>query len=180
MSEQIDNLMGLISKHLKSRDDLKEPIACLRSIHGIGDLTIASILAETNGFAEFHRISQLISYSGYDVVVKQSGKWCGQEKISKKGSKYIRKAMYMPASTVVRCEKGPVYHMYKRLLAVHNVEMKAHVAVQKKLLTYMYVLWNKQEKFDPTFIVEERKRHEKKKASSEDEATVDTSRANAS
>lgn len=180
LSEQIDKLTGLISKHLKSREDLKRPIACLRSIHGIGDLTIASILAETNGFAEFHRISQLISYSGYDVVVKQSGKWCGQEKISKKGSKYIRKAMYMPASTVVRCEKGPVYHMYKRLLAVHNVEMKAHVAVQKKLLTYMYVLWNKQEKFDPTFIVEERKRHEKKKASSEDEATVDTSRANAS
>lgn len=175
LSKQISKLTGLISRHLKSRNDLKSPIACLRSIHGIGDLTIASILAETNGFAEFHSISQLISFSGYDVIIQQSGKWCGQEKISKKGSKYIRKAMYMPASTIVRCEKGPVYHMYKRLLAVHNIEMKAHVAVQKKLLTYMYVLWNKQETFDPAIIVSERKRHEKKIAPSEDEATVDTS-----
>lgn len=131
LSKQISKLTGLISRHLKSRNDLKSPIACLRSIHGIGDLTIASILAETNGFGEFHSISQLISFSGYDVIIQQSGKWCGQEKISKKGSKYIRKAMYMPASTIVRCEKGPVYHMYKRLLAVHNIEMKAHVAVQK-------------------------------------------------
>jgi transposase len=180
LSKQINNLTGLISRHLKSRDDLKAPIACMRSIHGIGDLTIASILAETNGFAEFHRVSQLISFSGYDVVIKQSGKWCGQEKISKKGSKYIRKAMYMPASTIVRCEKGPVYHMYKRLLAVHNIEMKAHVTVQKKLLTYMYVLWNKQEPFDPAVIADDRKRDEKKIAPSEDEATVDTSHANAS
>lgn len=175
LSKQINKLTGLISKHLKSRKDLKQPIACLRSIHGIGDLTIACILAETNGFSEFYSISQLISFSGYDVVIKQSGKWTGQEKISKKGSKYIRKAMYMPASTVVRCEKGPVYHMYKRLLAVHNIEMKAHVAVQKKLLTYMYVLWNKQEPFDPAVIAGERKRHEKKIAPPDDEATVDTS-----
>lgn len=42
-------------------------------------------------------------------------------------------------------------------------------------MTYMYVLWNKQETFDPAIIVGERNRHEKKIAPSEDEATVDTS-----
>ncbi|MDZ7719641.1 MAG: IS110 family transposase [Balneolaceae bacterium] len=182
LSEQIDKLTRLIKKHLKSRNDLKTSVACLKSIPGIGMLTIACILAETNGFAEFHSISQLISFSGYDVVVKQSGKWTGQPKISKKGSKYIRKTMYMPASTIVRCERGPVYELYQRLLSVHNVKMKAHVAVQKKLLTYMYVLWNKQQTFDPDVIQNQRNQHQTKIAppSADGEATVDTSHAKAS
>lgn len=182
LSQQIDKLTRLIKKHLRSRNDMKTPIACLKSIPGIGMLTIASILAETNGFEEFHSISQLISFSGYDVVIKQSGKWTGQPKISKKGSKYIRKTMYMPASTIVRCEQGPVYTLYHRLLSVHNVKMKAHVAVQKKLLTYMYVLWTKQEPFDPAVIQNQRSQHQKRIAppSDDGEATVDTSHAKAS
>lgn len=182
LTQQIDKLTRLIKKHLRSRKDLKIPIACLRSIPGIGTLTIASILAETNGFEQFYSISQLISYSGYDVVIKQSGKWCGQPKISKKGSKYIRKTMYMPASTIVRCEQGPVYTLYQRLLSVHNVKMKAHVAVQKKLLTYMYVLWTKQEPFDPAVIRNQRIQYQKRIAppSDDGEATVDTSHAKAS
>lgn len=152
ISNQINELTKLIGKLLRSRKDLSAQIACLRSIPGIGTLTIACILAETNGFAEFHKISQLISFSGYDVKIKQSGKWTGQPKLSKQGSKYIRRAMFMPASAVVRGEQGPLYELYQRLLGKHGIKMKAHVAVQKKLLGYMYFLWNRQETFDPQKI----------------------------
>lgn len=175
ISAQIDELTKLIGKQLRSRNDLRDQIACLRSIPGIGTLTIACILAETNGFAEFHRISQLISFSGYDVKIKESGKWAGKPKLSKQGSKYIRRAMYMPASTIIRGNGGPIYEFYQGLMATHNIKMKAHVAVQKKLLTYMYVLWNKQECFDPEVIRNQRKEHQKKVAPPESEATVDTS-----
>jgi len=175
ISNQIDELTKLIGKHLRSRKDLAESIACLRSIPGVGTLTIATILAETNGFTQFHSISQLISFSGYDVVIRQSGKWSGKPKISKQGSKYIRKAMYMPASAIVRKENGPIYAFYKRLLSVHNVKMKAHVAVQKKLLTYIYVLWTKGEVFNSDEIRNERIRHKRSVAPPKSEATVDTS-----
>lgn len=175
ISNQIDALTKLISKHLRSQKDLAESITCLRSIPGVGTLTIATILAETNGFTEFHSISQLISFSGYDVVIRQSGKWSGKPKISKQGSKYIRKAMYMPASTIVRQHGGPIHEYYQRLLSTHNVKMKAHVAVQKKLLTYMYVLWNKKEIFNPDKIQNQYTRHQKKIAPPESEAIVDTS-----
>lgn len=179
ISQQIDKLTGLIKKHLQSRDELRARIACLESIPGIGMVTIAVILAETNGFAEFHSISQLICFSGYDVVIKQSGAWSGKPKISKKGSKYIRKAMYMPATTITRLQKGPVYTFYQRLHSRHGIKMKAHVAVQKKLLTYMYVLWFNQEMFDPRVIQNQRNHHKKRVASAsvEAKATVDTSHA---
>lgn len=174
ISRQIDKLTRLITKKLSSQKNLGEPIKRLKSIPGVGLLTIASVLAETNGFAEFHKITQLISFSGYDVVIKESGKWSGKPKISKQGSSYIRRAMYMPASAIVRCKDGPVFELYRRLLSSHNIKMKAHVAVQKKLLTYMFVLWNNQEYFDPQHIHEQRKKHQKKIAPLESEATVDT------
>lgn len=156
LSEQIKQLTQAIYEQLNARDELGPVLAYLLSIPGVGRLTVATLLAETNGFAAFHSISQLISFSGYDVVVKQSGRWIGKPKISKQGSKYMRRAMYMPANAVIRSKKGPLYDYYQRLLDTHNVAMKAHVAVQKKLLTYVYVLWNKQERFDPQHIYSQR------------------------
>jgi transposase len=176
LSSQINTLKQRIYRHLRKRKELNEAIECLKSIHGIGKLTIAVVLAETNGFRTFHSISQLVSFSGYDVKIRQSGKWTGKPKISKQGSKYIRRAMYMPANTIIRSKDGPIWELYQRLLGKHNVEMKAHVAVQKKLLQYMYVLWNKQEPFDPQKIRDLQAYHDNV-APSENEATVDTSSA---
>lgn len=180
LTRQIDSLYRRIGRLLRSRQELAEPIACLKSIPGVGLLTIATVLAETRGFERFNSISQLISYSGYDVVIRQSGQWAGQPKISKQGSSSIRRAMFMPASTVVRSGDGPIWELYQRLRAKHDqdVNMKAHVAVQKKLLRYMYVLWNKQQAFDPQHIRDLQAYHNNVAPPSTDgEATVDPSQA---
>jgi transposase len=178
LSEQIKTLTRRIYSQLRKRKELSQRIDCLKSIHGVGRLTIAAVLAETNGFEAFDSIGQLISFSGYDVVIRESGKWAGKSKLSKQGSKYIRRAMYMPATTVVGSATGPIKELYERLLAKHNVKMKAHVAVQKKLLKYMYVLWNRQETFDPQKIRDLQAYHDNV-APPESEATVDTSSATA-
>lgn len=179
LTEEIDKLTRCIYTKLRSRAHLAEAVACLKTIPGVGRLTIAFVLAETNGFEEFDSISQLISFSGYDVLIRQSGQWKGKSTISKQGSSYIRRSMYMPASTVVRSGEGPLWEFYQRLLDKHNVKMKAHVAVQKKLLRYMYVLWNKQESFDPGHIRTLQAYHNNVAPSRthSEEATVDTSSA---
>ena len=41
-------------------------------------MTVATVLAETNGFALFKSASQLVRYSGYDVIENQSGGHQGQ------------------------------------------------------------------------------------------------------
>lgn len=174
---EVTHLEELIRHHLASKPEYAYQIACLDSIPGVGLLTIAVILAETMGFEAFCSRSQLISFSGYDVVIQESGKWVGQPKISKQGSHYIRQAMYMPASAVVRSRKGPVWGLYQRLLSRHGVKMKAHVAVQKKLLSYMYFLWKKGEIYDPEKIVATQVLHQEKAAPPKGGATVDTSPA---
>lgn len=186
-----DKLTRQITMHLASRKDLAGQIACLKSIPGIGMQTIAVILAETLGFAYFTSYGQLMSYSGYDVVANESAKRIGKRKISKQGSPYIRRAMYMPASTILRIKSKPLYGIYENLLAKHGIKMKAHVAIQKKLLGYMYILWNNQETFDPQNIIDRKKEFEahkkrieqsniKKVALPIGKATVDTSQAKAS
>lgn len=181
LTRQIDTLYRRICKTLKDRQELAELITYLKSIPGVGLLTTAVVLAETRGFERFNSISQLISFSGYDVIIRQSGKWVGKPKISKQGSSYIRRAMFMPASTVVRNGDGPIRELYQRLRAKHDkeVKMKAHVAVQKKLLTYMYILWNKQEAFDPEHIRQLQTHHNNVAPSRthSEEATVDPSQA---
>lgn len=177
LTRQIDQLTSEVYSKLRSRKELRKSVGYLNSIPGIGRLTIAVVLAETNGFADFESIAQLISFSGYDVVIRKSGQWSGKPKISKQGSSYIRRAMYMPASTVVRSGEGPLKELYQRLVAKHDVKMKAHVAVQKKLLRYMYVLASKQEPFDPQHIRNLQEHHNNVAPSRKhsEEATVDTS-----
>ncbi|MEO0332589.1 MAG: transposase [Bacteroidota bacterium] len=55
-------------------EQLKAKYEKISPIKGIGLLSFAVIIAETNGFALFNNQCQLVSYAGYDVVENQSGK----------------------------------------------------------------------------------------------------------
>lgn len=187
LEKECEHLLQQIKGHLASREDLAYQIQCLRSIPGIGDKTIAVILAETLGFTHFSSYGQLMSFSGYDVVANESGKRIGKRSISKKGSPYIRHAMYMPASTIVRRKPPQIYRVYERLVNKHSIKMKAHVAIQKKLLGYMYTLWKKQQMYDPAIIDQRKAAFEQQYAqnmeqkikvvSLKSETTVDTENA---
>jgi len=170
---QVDKLEVLIREHLKSDPAIQHKLGHLNSIPSVGCLTIATILAETFGFEYFSSKSQLISYAGYDVKVRESGKYAGRPRLSKMGNARIRKAMYMPAGNILSRKTHPYYSYYSRLLDRHGIKMKAHVAVQKKLLACMYFIWKNNQAFDPTKALIAPAH--KKTASHKGEAAVDTS-----
>jgi len=118
-------------------------------IKGLGFASVASIIAETNGFELFESQGQLISYAGYDIVENQSGNRSGKTKISKKGNRYIRKTMHFPALNVVRWNVPGFVDLHDRVFDRTKIPMKAYVAVQRKLLCMIYTLWKKEEAFDP-------------------------------
>jgi transposase len=138
-----------VHAHLYSDDEVAQKVNYIIDIKGLGYMTVATVLGETNGFALFKSIAQLISYSGYDVIEDQSGKHIGKTKISKKGNSHIRRAMHMPAFSVIKYDTGNFKTFFNRVLAKHNQKMKAYVAVQKKLLVMIYTLWRKNEAFKP-------------------------------
>lgn len=147
VEETKESIISLVEKD----DQLRVRIKNICKIKGVSVLTVAVLVAETNGFATVDNQRQLVSYSGYDVVEDQSGKHVGKTKISKKGNSHIRRALHMPALNVVRYEQYPFTGLYNRVYERSKIKMKGYVAVQKKLLTIIYALWKKNEAFDESY-----------------------------
>lgn len=142
------DLEALIKQDQQANDSVK--LIC--SLSGIGRLTAATILAETNGFDLIRNKRQLSSYAGLDVREKQSGTSVkGKPRISKKGNKYLRKAMHLPALAAIRHDerfKG----IFARLVSKHGIKMKAVVAVQRKLLEMIYTIYKTQKPYDKEYF----------------------------
>lgn len=141
IDRQIDACRKAIEKCIASDVHLSEKIAKLKTIKGIGILTIATLVAETNGFEHFRSAKQLASYAGYDVVQRESGSSVkGRTRISKKGNRYIRNALYFPA--MVACRFNPsLKEAYLRINRGKPSKMVGQVAIQRKLLLLAYTLW---------------------------------------
>lgn len=151
--KQLIELDKLIKDHINSNQDIQIKSNNICKIKGIGILTFATLIAETNGFELFENSKQLVSYAGFDVVENQSGSTFGRTKISKKGNSRIRRALFMPAFTVITYKQKPFIDLFERTLEKHNIKMKSYVAVQKKILTIVYSLWKKNEMYDTNYQI---------------------------
>ena len=150
--KQLKELDKLIKNHINSDEEIKQKVANICKIKGIGLLTAATILAETNGFELFKNYKQLVSYAGFDVVERESGTSTGKTRISKKGNGHIRRALFMPAFVAVKHNEKPAIDLYNRTIEKHGIKMKSYVAVQKKLLVLIYHIWKKNQEYDPNYI----------------------------
>jgi len=149
LDQQIIHSEELIKDKINSNEDLKTGIENISSVKGLGLISIATILAETNCFKMFSNLPQLVSYAGYDVVENQSGKHIGKTKISKKGNAHIRRILHMPAFNVVRYGVPEFVNQYERIYEKTRIKMKGYVAIQRKLLCLIYTLWKNNEHYDP-------------------------------
>ena len=138
--------------------EIKDKIKKTTTIPGVGTLTATILLAETNGFELIKNKKQLTSYAGLDVKEKQSGTSVkGKPRISKKGNRSIRKAMHFPALSAIKhneCYK----EIYARLVSKNGIKMKGIVAVQRKLLELIYIIYKNDTIYDAEF---EKKKREK-------------------
>jgi transposase len=108
---------------------LNSPIT---TIPGIGIVTGAAILSEIGDINRFSNPSKLVAFSGIDATVIQSGESSGTYKMSKRGSPYLRKALFQAALVASTCD--PVFKAYyqkKRTEGKHH--LTAVGAVARKL-----------------------------------------------
>lgn len=152
LDKQVDEVQAEIKDIIKPDPEVSQTVALLCSITGVGLLTAATVLGETDGFALIRNKRQLASYAGLDVVEKQSGTSVkGKPRISKKGNKYLRKAMHLPALAAIRNDQR-YKNTFVRLVSKHGIKMKAAVAVQRKLLEMIFTVYKKQQKYERTYF----------------------------
>jgi transposase len=141
LNNQEKDIKVEIAEIVKQDKDLVKKVETITSIPGVGKLTAIIVLAETNGFELIRNKKQLVSYSGLDIKEKQSGTSVkGKPRISKKGNRHLRKAMHLPALSAIK-HNDRFKAIFTRLVARHGIKMKAAVALQRKLLELIYVIW---------------------------------------
>lgn len=148
IDKEIERCLKEIKKTIEEDKVLKERLKKVLTIKGVGLITVATILAETMGFEQFHSSKQLVSYSGYDVVQRESGTSIkGKTRISKKGNRYIRNALYFPAMVACRYNET-LKETYIRINKNSKAsKMIGQVAIQRKLLVLIYTLWKNNTEF---------------------------------
>jgi transposase len=119
-------------------------VQLLQSIPAIGSKLAPIIAAEIGNIERFKSSKQLVAYCGIDPSVKQSGKFLGtKNKFTKRGSIYIRKALYMAAAVAIR--KNPngsytnkiIYDYYQKKIQ-SKAKKQALGAVMNKLARIIF------------------------------------------
>jgi len=138
---QLELLEEQVAEVERAQEALMESIPQhILSIPGIALPTGAAILAEIGDIARFESPDKLVAYAGIDATVHQSGQFQATEMhMSKRGSPYLRLALWQAASMAIQHnEELKVYYAKKR------AEGKAHGtalgAVCRKLLVRVFVI----------------------------------------
>ena len=151
LNSQEKEIKADITDIVSKDPDLKQVINNITTIPGVGELTAVIVLAETNGFELIRNKSQLSSYAGLDVKEKQSGTSVkGKPRISKKGNRNLRKSMHLPSLTAVKWDEN-FKNIYARLISKNGIKMKALVAVQRKILELIYILFKNETVYDKEY-----------------------------
>jgi len=151
-NKQEQEIKADILELLQQEQDVKKSVTTICTLSGVQVLTAVTVLAETNGFELVRNKRQLTSYAGLDVKEKQSGTSIkGKPRISKKGNKYLRKAMHLPALAAIRCDER-FKAVFTRLVLKHGIKMKAAVAVQRKLLEMIFIIYKTNKPYDKDFL----------------------------
>ena len=121
----------------------------ITTIPGIGFRMGAMILAEVGDFARFDSPDKVLAYAGLSPSTYQSGQLTnGYARMEKRGSRYLRFALYNAAKYV--CHWDPVFAAYlakKRAEGKHYNVAISHAA--KKLVRLIYALEKSKEPYRP-------------------------------
>lgn len=102
LDAQIEALQERIQAHIDDHPSLKASRDLLSSIDGIGETTAARLLGDN--IHSFSDTKALAAYAGLSPMLGQSGSSVHrQPRISRTGSASLRKALYWPAITAMRC-----------------------------------------------------------------------------
>lgn len=112
----------------------------ITTIPGIGSVLGAIIISEFGDISRFDKPSKLVAFAGIDATVSQSGEFEGTHNVmSKRGSPYLRKALFQAA--LVASNTDPVlkdYYQKKRAEGKHHKTCIG--AVARKLCNIIYAV----------------------------------------
>ena len=152
LCDQLEHTQKNVAQLEREIDKLVEGddgVKGLKSVPEFGRKMIAVLRAELGEVTRFQRIDQVVAYAGMDIAVRESGKWKGQAKLSKRGSGRLRRILYMTAVRCIRLKDSAFGMYYHRLVARGMKPREALVAVMRKMLVVASRLMKTGEMYAP-------------------------------
>ena len=136
---QINFLENQIDEVSKKIQELYNKLdSHLLSVPGVGVNLAPVILAEIGDINNFDKPSKLIAFAGTDPSENQSGnKLSSNDKTSKRGSPYLRHAIYI-ASLVAISNEPELRTYYDKKISEGKHHFVALAGISRKLLTIIY------------------------------------------
>lgn len=152
LRSMIEQLNFLETQIKQTEEEINQLMASINSvietIPGIGPTIGATILGEIGDIHKFSNPKKLVAYAGIDASISQSGQFDATHNVmSKRGSPYLRKALFQAA--LVASRSDPVlkaFYEKKRSEGKHH--LTATGAVSRKLCYIIHAILTKNEPYE--------------------------------
>ena len=142
LEEQINQTEKEITQLITSLDSVIE------TIPGVGPIIGATILGEIGDIHKFSNPKKLVAYAGIDASVTQSGQYEATHNVmSKRGSPYLRKALFQ-AALVASIHDPVLKAFYEKKRAEGKHHLTALGAVSRKLCYIIHAILTKNEPYE--------------------------------
>ena len=157
LEEEISTLLTEINTLINSTDfpeSIRNNIDLIDSIPGVGHLTAITLIAEIGDIDGFIKPKHLVAFFGIDSSVNESGKFKGnQNKMSKRGTRIGRRALYAVALASIRKNRSgvPINEVLLNYYQINLNGKKAKVAlgaIMHKILNYIFAVLRNQTPFE--------------------------------
>ncbi|MGN0413371.1 MAG: IS110 family transposase, partial [Lachnospiraceae bacterium] len=157
---EIRNLLNDYEVYKNRMDDLMREIEAklseipyidkLMGINGIGLKTVSCFIAEVGDIRRFDNPKQLQKLAGYAIVADSSGKHNGESRISHRGRKRLRYALYEAAISVIGKNKEfrEIHDYYRTRKQNPLKKMQSVIAIACKLIRIFYTILTKGVDYD--------------------------------
>ena len=149
---QMNNLITLMERQLMrmmAEQGWRAMFKHCKSVPGIGPLT-ALALTTLYHRGHFENADQFVAFLGLDVRVRDSGRYRGRRKLTKRGDPEARRLLHNAAMAAAR---NPLFKArYEALLARGLSTTAAYVVIARKLARIAFALMRNGANFDPKHL----------------------------
>nr|BAD18159.1 transposase of IS650 [Halalkalibacterium halodurans] len=129
----------------------------MMNISGLGAVTVGLFFAEVGDISKYSHPQQLVNLAGLSLREHSSGKFKGQTRITKRGRKRLRRALYLAIRPLVAHNSTfkALHHYYTKRPERPLKKQQSLIALCCKLLRVLFVIGQKQCEFDGSRLIKD-------------------------
>jgi transposase len=143
LKQSIDKLDEQIAETAKAIPQYK----LLIKVPGFGPLVTAYLIAVLSS-GEFLRSDSFVAFVGLDLRIRESGKFKGKRRLSKRGDPEARRLLYLAALAACRMQ-GPFKELYEHYVSKGFSKTEATVFVARKLARTAWSIYKHNQPYEP-------------------------------